>query len=365
MSSGTQGQRAELLGSLAQEFTQFNGLSAAFFRAVAARIGVTVTDMQVIESLASTGPSTAGQLAELTGLTTGAITGMLNRLEEAGLVRRERDPEDGRKVIVRINQDSDQMRGIGAILTSVQKVWEEQTAHYDDEQVAFLVDFLKRANAVAKQEILWLREAPQGGDEAASAPLGDLTSARLVIPSGVPVLKLHASADLATLYRAAFEGPMPDVKTKDGVVTIRYARRLWGLAGLSGLADVTLSAAIPWHIAIQGGGSMITAELAGLNLAGFEIKGGGSVIRLELPIPLGQVPIQISGGGSQIEVLRPQGVDARARLKGWGSAVTFDDQGTSTLGNDVPLQTPGYDATAPGYDIEVSSSGSMVTITTV
>ena len=111
----------------------------------------------------------------------------------------------------------------------------------------------------------------------------------------------------ATLYRAAFEGPMPDVKTKDGVVTIRYARRLWGLAGLLGLADITLNAAIPWHIAIQGGSSMITAELAGLNLAGLEVKGGGSMIRLELPIPLGQAPIQISGGGSQIEVLAPPG----------------------------------------------------------
>ncbi|HLI06811.1 MAG TPA: MarR family transcriptional regulator [Ktedonobacteraceae bacterium] len=53
--------------------------------------------MQVIDILDSTGTVTAGQLADLTGLTTGAITGMLNRLEEAGLVRRERDPNDGRR----------------------------------------------------------------------------------------------------------------------------------------------------------------------------------------------------------------------------------------------------------------------------
>jgi len=365
MSSGTEGQRAELLGSLAQEFTQFNGLSAAFFRAVAARIGVTVTDMQVIENLASTGPSTAGQLAELTGLTTGAITGMLNRLEEAGLVRRERDPEDGRKVIVQLTQDSDQIRGIGAIFGSIQKAWEEQTAHYDDEQIASLVDFLKRANAVAKQEILWLREAPQADAGIHSSPLGDLTSARLVIPSGVPALTLRASGDLATLYQAAFEGTAPDVKTKeDGVVTIRYARRLWGLAGSKGAADVTLNAAIPWYIAIHGGASMITAELAGLNLAGLEVKGGGSMIRLELPSPLGQVPIQISGGASVITIQRPAGVAARVHLKGWASVFTFDNQTFSNLGNDVPLQTPGYDTTAPGYDIEVSSSASMVTITT-
>ncbi|MGH3628287.1 MAG: MarR family winged helix-turn-helix transcriptional regulator, partial [Sciscionella sp.] len=113
MSSGSQEQRAKLLGEFVREMRQLNGLSASFVRALAARIGVTVTDMQVIESLTSSGPMTAGQLAELTGLTTGAITGMLNRLEEAGLVRRERDPKDARRVIVRLPPDTDHIRGIG------------------------------------------------------------------------------------------------------------------------------------------------------------------------------------------------------------------------------------------------------------
>jgi DNA-binding MarR family transcriptional regulator len=61
------------------ELRQFTGLAASFFRAAAARLGMTVTDLQVIDILESIGPSTAGQLADLTGLTTGAITGMLNR----------------------------------------------------------------------------------------------------------------------------------------------------------------------------------------------------------------------------------------------------------------------------------------------
>src|SRR5690242_18148278 len=98
MSSGSQETRAELLGELARELRQFNGLGASFFRAAAGRVGMTVTDMQVIDILDSAGPTTAGQLADLTGLTTGAITGMLNRLETSGLVRRERDPSDGRRV---------------------------------------------------------------------------------------------------------------------------------------------------------------------------------------------------------------------------------------------------------------------------
>jgi len=52
-----------------RELQQFTGLGASFFR-VAARLGMTVTDMQVIDLLESIGPATAGQLADLTGLTT-------------------------------------------------------------------------------------------------------------------------------------------------------------------------------------------------------------------------------------------------------------------------------------------------------
>src|SRR5260370_18004801 len=85
LSSGSQEKRVEVLGELAREFRQFTGLGASFFRAAAARIGMTVTDMQGIDILDMTGPSTAGHPANLTWLTTGAITGMLNRLEEAEL----------------------------------------------------------------------------------------------------------------------------------------------------------------------------------------------------------------------------------------------------------------------------------------
>src|SRR5579859_5517579 len=108
---------------------QFNGLGAALFRAAAARTGMTATDMQVIDNLDSAGPTTAGQLADLTGLTTGAITGMLNRLEEAGLVRRERDPDDGRRVIVRLERDRDEMREISTVFDSIARGWDEAASH--------------------------------------------------------------------------------------------------------------------------------------------------------------------------------------------------------------------------------------------
>lgn len=365
MSSGSQKSRAALLTELARELQQLNGLSASFFRAAAARIGVTVTDMQVIESLASSGPMTAGQLAELTGLTTGAITGMLNRLEEAGLVRRERDPEDGRRVIVHLATDTDQIRGIGPIFEMIGKAWEEQTAHYDDAQIALLVDFLKRGNAVARKELAWLREGREGSQNEEgiySAPLGDVASGQL-IASGAARLIIRAGAGMADLYQARFEGPAPEVKTKDGAVTMRYPRRLWMLSGTQRSAEVTLSPAIPWRITVKGGGSLIEAELEGLDLTGLDVSGGMSAIRVELPVPSGVVPVRISGGASEIRVQRPAGAAVRVHLKGWVSYFVFDDQSFGDVGNDVRLQSPGYDQAAQRYEIDVSSSASMVTIT--
>lgn len=362
MSSSSQGKRAELLKELVRELRQFNGLGASFFRAWAGRTGMTVTDMQVIDILDSTGPTTAGQLADLAGLTTGAITGILNRLEEASLVSRERDPDDGRRVIVRLASDMDKMREISPIFDSFGKVWDETASGYDDEQIAFLLGFLKRSNALSRQEIVRLREAPEGEEGIFSAPLGTLARGQLVA-SGVSGLTVRAGGRMAELYQARFEGPLPDVKAKEGAVTIRYPRRLWILGGVKRAAEVALSAAIPWQITIKGGASNIIAELGGLDLAGLEVKGEASMIRLKLPAPSGVVPIRISGGASEIIVQRPAGVAARAHLKGWATQFVFDDQTFSDVGNDVRLQSQSYEATAPCYDIEVSSSASTVSIT--
>jgi DNA-binding MarR family transcriptional regulator len=363
MSRGSQEHRAALLKELARELRQFSGLSASYFRAAAARSGMTATDMQVIDSLAITGPTTAGQLADLTGLTTGAITGMLNRLEEAGAVRRERDPEDGRRVIVQLVPDRENAEASSPGSDSVGTAWDDLASRYDDEQLALLVEFLQHSNAISKDEILRLREAPAGEGGIYSAPLGEAESGQLVFPTGAVRLTLRADAAKTALYQARFEGATPEVKVEDGVITIRYPRRLWFLGGSQRAAEVSLNAAIPWRILIQGGAYDITAELGGLDLAGLEMKGGQSMIRLNLPVPTAVVPIRISGGASEISIRRPADVAARVHLKGWASEFVFDEQRFSNVGNDVRLQTPGYKGMTPGYDIEVASSVSMVTIT--
>ena len=363
MSSDSQNKHAEALEKLTCELRQFNGLGASFFRVAASQTGMAVTDIQVIDLLDLTGPSTAGQLAELTGLTTGAITRILDRLEKVELVGRERDPNDGRKVIVRLARDTDDTRKIRSILSSVGTAWNGVVSLYDEEQIAFLLEFLTRSNRLSRQKLVQLQQevSPDEG-EVFSAPIEDQERGQLVVSCGIAQLSLHADDRMAKLYQARFEGPIPKVSAKEGGVTIRYPRRLLGLGEKQGRAEIALSASIPWQIVIHGGAVEIEAHLRSLDLARMEITGGFSLIRLDLGAPSGVVPIQIKGGASEITVMRPRGVAARAHLKGWVSELVFDEQAWSGAGNNVWLQSPGFDPTIPYYNIEVTSYANMVTI---
>ena len=362
MSSDSPEKRDELLQAFVREVRQFNGLGASFFRAAAGQIGMNVTDLQVIDILDITGPATAGRLAELTGLTTGAITGMLDRLEKDGFVRRERDPDDGRRVIVRLTPSDEALRKIEPIFDLVEREWGQIASRYDDERLALLLEFLKQGNAMSQEELAQLRDSPAGTDRDFSSPLGDLASARLVFPTGAIQLNVHVDCDMAELYRAHFEGTIPDVKVKQGTVTIRYSRHKWLAAREQRTADVALSVAVPWQIVIQGGVSEVAADLRGLNLLGLEVNGGLSAIKVELPEPSGIVPVRITGGASDVKVHRPAGVAARVHLKGWASVFVFDDQTYDKVGADVRLHSPNYDGAAQRYDIEVMGSASMLTL---
>ena len=93
-------RREELLARLNYEFRQLSAATVLFHQAVADRLGMNITDHKCADILALAGPLTAGELARRTGLTTGAITGVIDRLERAGCARRVRDPSDRRRVIV-------------------------------------------------------------------------------------------------------------------------------------------------------------------------------------------------------------------------------------------------------------------------
>ena len=93
-------KRSELVAAMSQEFRHLATATILFHQAIADRLGMHLTDHKCGDILVQTGPITAGELAERTGLTTGAITGVIDRLEKAGYVRRVKDPDDRRRVII-------------------------------------------------------------------------------------------------------------------------------------------------------------------------------------------------------------------------------------------------------------------------
>src|SRR5450755_4036808 len=97
------GNRLALHAELVGQIRRFIAGTIMFNQKMAERAGLHLTDMQCINLLDVLGPVTPGKLAGSTGLTTGGVTVMLDRLEKAGLVKREPNPNDRRSVLIRVN----------------------------------------------------------------------------------------------------------------------------------------------------------------------------------------------------------------------------------------------------------------------
>ncbi|MET8357897.1 MarR family transcriptional regulator [Micromonospora sp. NPDC005171] len=97
--------RASAIADLMRAGRETSRLSMVFRYAIAERLGLTVSDLECLDYLADVGSATAGQVAERTNLTTGAVTSMLRRLQQAGYVTTERDPADRRRVIVTLRPE--------------------------------------------------------------------------------------------------------------------------------------------------------------------------------------------------------------------------------------------------------------------
>jgi DNA-binding MarR family transcriptional regulator len=150
-------RRAELLAALGDEFRQLSTATILFHQAIADRLGMNVTDHKCADMLARAGPLTAGELARRTGLTTGAITGVIDRLEKAGFARRAKDPNDRRRVVV-VPVVERMERVIGPLFASMASSAGELCARYSTEELALLRDFTTRAREMADEETRKLRE---------------------------------------------------------------------------------------------------------------------------------------------------------------------------------------------------------------
>lgn len=136
---------------------EFMARAVLFQDAVARHGGLNSTDMQTVSLLMSQGPATPGELAERTGLTAGgSITAVIDRLERAGYVRRERDAVDRRRVIVTPVTDT-VMQQVGPIYGRVGARWADYLATLTDEQIEFANELFTRASDINREEIELLR----------------------------------------------------------------------------------------------------------------------------------------------------------------------------------------------------------------
>lgn len=131
--------RAALLRELENAMRKASAQGTMFAKAVADRAGISSSDMDCMDFLNIEGRMTAGRLAELTGLTTGAITGVIDRLEKAGFVRRERDQGDRRKVF--ITPVPARMMEIGHFYQLLQRAMHKQSDAYSDAELKVLLRY--------------------------------------------------------------------------------------------------------------------------------------------------------------------------------------------------------------------------------
>ena len=126
-----------------------------FHHAVAERLGLGPTDLKCLDVVRERGPLTGSQLAAITGLTTGAVTGVVARLERAGYLRREPDPADGRKQI--LSASLDRASGVHAVFKSMRDDLAAELRHLDADQLAAIAGFLDRSTELIYRQIGRLR----------------------------------------------------------------------------------------------------------------------------------------------------------------------------------------------------------------
>src|SRR5437016_2357296 len=128
--------RAALLQELEHALRRSSAQGVIFGQTVANVAGISGSDLECLDFLNLEGRVTAGRLAEVTGLTTGAITGVVDRLEKAGLVRRERDSEDRRKVFIAIVAEN--VAKIGRLYEPMQRAVLKDWETYSEAELKVL-----------------------------------------------------------------------------------------------------------------------------------------------------------------------------------------------------------------------------------
>lgn len=152
--------RLRLLGEV--DSTQ----TALFQQAAAHRYGLGVTDMKALSVLLREGPQTAGALVTRLAITSGAVTGVIDRLVRAGVARREPDAADRRKVIVAVD-----LAGLARrenVYLPIGRAFEELYSSYSVEELRFLAGHLERSIEITRAETQALADELHEGEPPAA-----------------------------------------------------------------------------------------------------------------------------------------------------------------------------------------------------
>jgi DNA-binding MarR family transcriptional regulator len=136
--------RAQLVNSLAMEVRKFIAGAILFNEKVAASVGMNSTDLQFINLLQLEVARTPGDLARWSGLTTGGVTVALDRLERAGFIKRQPNPDDRRSTIIKVVET--RLRPFLAIYQTKGDLLMGAMETYTDRELALILDFLRRTS---------------------------------------------------------------------------------------------------------------------------------------------------------------------------------------------------------------------------
>jgi DNA-binding MarR family transcriptional regulator len=139
--------KRELVARVGVAVRKMGAQSVITSRTVADRFSLHTTDLEVLDLIFLRKQASAGELAGATGLTSGSVTALIDRLANAGYVERCNDPSDRRKVLVRIRQDA--VAPIKSVYTGMQKKMTALWSTYNARDLETIIDFLTRSTKLA------------------------------------------------------------------------------------------------------------------------------------------------------------------------------------------------------------------------
>src|ERR671929_301089 len=133
-------KKEEMIQAINDKFREISTETIMFHQAVADVLGLHITDHKCLDFIYRFGAMPAGRLAELTGLTTGAVTGIIDRLEEGGYAKRTNDPKDRRRTIVEPIRNKKLERKMEMIFMPLHTRMHKVLSSYADNELVLLCD---------------------------------------------------------------------------------------------------------------------------------------------------------------------------------------------------------------------------------